>query len=472
MSALRLRTTGRPLPEISWGAGAVLIAATGSVLYALSAYAVSPIALPALAIGAVVVVVAFRRPVWGLAAALLATPLELLSLPLPSGSLSPSEGLFVVVALGWLWRGLLGDNAIVRPSLRDGPIVAFLAVFAVGAIVAVQPSLVLRGLALWISFYFLYLQVQSLDPAEMRIVLLAFVGGAGILGAIGAASYLSSGTTGLLFGGSITETRATGTFIDPNYYASFLILAIVPVLALVVGDFRRNGRALPLLFAAIAGLIFSLSRGGILGLAAGIVVLLLLSTRARRVAGVAVLVVGVLTVANANPVVKTDQFGTLKERLSTVNGSLGQVDVRPRIWSTAVDIAQQNALIGVGWDQFQSAAASHGLFERGQPVQNAHNTPLDLAAQLGFLGLAAFVAFIAQLTARAVRALRAREPLARALALGLLAALSGFFLQSLTQAQLRVNVIAATIFVFWGMITALADRQRTASRPSTPRTTP
>src|SRR5436190_1300806 len=96
------------------------LAALTAAVYALSAYAISPFVLPALAIGGAAAAAAVWRPALGVAAAFVAAPLESASLPLPTGSLSPSEGLLAVGAgvlglIGTL-RYLQSGNAVVFDS--------------------------------------------------------------------------------------------------------------------------------------------------------------------------------------------------------------------------------------------------------------------------------------------------------------------------------------------------------------------
>jgi O-antigen ligase len=403
---------------------------------------------------------AWIKPEWGLAGAGLALPLELLHLPLPSGALSPAEGAFALVAVLYVVRALRGHD-IVAPSLRDWPIWLLLVAIAGGIAVAEERSPVIRVLLMWVFFYLVYLQAQSLTPKQMRTVLGGLAIGVGILGAIGTVSYLgSAGSTQLFAGGLYTETRAAGTFNDANYYASMLALVALPAVALALHEPRRGWWFGLSAAIATAGVIFSLSRGGIIALAAGLLVLLLWG-RARVLMAAIVAVFIALTLANANPIVNSAQFKTVSERLKTLGSSdLEATNRRPQIWRTAIDLGIEHPLFGVGVKGFQHAAAQNLVFEHGEGIENTHNMFLSYLAENGFLGFIAFMAFLTQIGVRCVQALARSSGLSYALALGIAATMLGFALQGLTQMQLRVNVIAAGFFLMAGMITALGDAPR------------
>ncbi len=461
-----LARSGRP-NELRFGGLVAVAAAFVGGVYAFTAYAVSPFALPAAVLVLTVVVVTFARPAWGLAGALVAVPMEAIGLTIGGGGLSPSEGVLALVGVAWVWRVLVHPDTVVKPQLRDTPLLLLLGVIAIGIAIAQEPGPVLRVFVLWTLFYFVYLQVQSFSDTEMRLVVIAFLLGAAVLGGIGALDYLRSGNQTLFAAGELTGARAAGTFADPNYYASLLVLALMPALALVLADVRRYSVLAPACAVTFAGIALSLSRGGLVGFFGG-ALLLLAWKRARWVAVGLVLVFTVLTFANANPLVGNEQVNVVEKRLSTLSApELGASNRRPEIWAVARGIAAQHPFFGVGVNQFQFEAGRRNLTQYGAPFENAHSVFFSLAAETGLIGLAAFTAFLIQLAARAARGLRTEQRMRYALTLGCAAALLGFVLQGLTVAQIRVPVIAGTFFVLAGTLTALADRAGSPSEPST-----
>jgi O-antigen ligase len=453
----------------------VLLGVSGAALtgaaFAYSAYAIGPAVLPAALLGLAVAAFALSRPVGGVCLAFLAAPLELYALPLPTGSLSPSEGIFALVGLSYLARATFRPDTVRKPGVRDIPYVVLLGAASVGIGLADAPAPIMRILAFWTLFYLVYLQVQSFTEHQIRQVLWSLAIGGAILGGIGAVQFISSGAGGLYAGGAGASVRAVGTFGeavgDSNYFASFLQLAALPAIALIVAQPRRNAMLVPLVAITVTGLAFSLSRGGMLGFAAGLL-LLLLWGRARWMAAGVTVVVAVITIAGANPLVASSSFGTVEQRLATV-GDLGQTstNTRPELFQQAVDLTIEYPLTGVGLNQYIEHSAARGLTERGRPHETAHNVYLSLSSETGLIGVGAFLAFIGLVVRRAFVALRHRTPISRAAAFGCAAALFGFAIQGLTVSLNRNNLLWATFLVLAGILVALSDRApvRTTTEP-------
>ena len=434
----------------------LVLALFGGAVFALSAYVATPLMLPALAIGAAAAALAFARPAAGLVLVFLAMVGESVALPLPTGSLTPAEALLVVLGFGYVFRLVFAHESVVRPSVADLPFAGLLVVGFLGLTFAPNPAPVFRVVVLWLLFYCVFLQAQSFTLGEIRMVLVALAVGAGVLGAIGALHYLQSGNTVLYNGGEATGARATGTFDQANYYASVLQLALLPAIALLLSR-ARNWLLLIPVGAAFAGLAFSLSRGATLGFAVGLLVLLSWN-RARWIGGLLVVLVIATTVANVNPIVKSQQFTTVEERLSTLGQANEETSTnsRPRIWAAAIAETEAHPFLGIGLNQFVGVSLRHDLTERGHPLENAHNIFLSLAVETGLLGLACFLLFLATVARRSIAALRATSPEARGIAVGLVATLTGFFVQGMTVNQLRDNVIAGTFLALAGLLVGLA----------------
>lgn len=430
-----------------WWPAACVTAALLIVAYPATAYVADPLVVPVLLAGGAIGLLALARPAWGIALAMAALAAEAVSLPLPTGSVSAAEALLALVGAGWVLRMLLGRVA-VRPTLADVALAALIATIAAGLFVAENPAPVLRVVVLWTAFALAYLQVRDFDAAQVRLVVVGLAIGTGVLGAIGAMQFLMSGDIQLFGGGQYTSSRAEGALDDPNYYASLLLLGSVPGLALALRD-RAWWLLVPVGFG-LAGIVFSLSRGGTLGLGAALLVMLLWR-RARRVAVAVVVVVTALTLGGLNPLMQTDQFQVVTQRLSTVQTTQLTVSSRPRIWRTAAGIAVDNPLLGVGINNFRYEARRRGLFERGRALENAHSIPFSLAAETGLLGLTAFVLFAGAVLAGAVGTQRARSSPLR---LGLAAALVGFLVQGLTVVQIRAQVVMGTFLVVAGLLAA------------------
>jgi O-antigen ligase len=144
----------------------------------------------------------------------------------------------------------------------------------------------------------------------------------------------------------------------------------------------------PLLLGAIglvsAAIVLSLSRGALVGLAAGFLLFVLTDRRRLQVtvtAG-AVAAVGTLFVIHSNPQ-RFHESLVLKQQIAQQN-----VSTRFGAWSAAARLATDHPLLGVGPGNFQF----HYNALTGQPLGTftltvAHNALLDVGAELGLVAM-------------------------------------------------------------------------------------
>lgn len=220
-----------------------------------------------------------------------------------------------------------------------------------------------------------------------------------ILGALLVGAILA-GISGVLAGPSPTAgDRATGTVGDANELAAALVLS-----AGVAGAFLFNrhvafaARALGAvaLPVCLAGIVLSLSRGGLLGLGGASVAAVVLAGRWRGRVAVAV---GAIVMTALGYFLF---FASLpaKERVSNVGGGgTGRLD----LWTVAERMIAAHPLQGVGTGQFQTSSVHYllrpGAIERADFILShpkvAHNTYLNVVAELGVVGGALFVGLVA-----------------------------------------------------------------------------
>ncbi len=189
--------------------------------------------------------------------------------------------------------------------------------------------------------------------------------------------------------------RATGTIGDPNELAAALVVGLA-----IAGAFAVNRFVNPLLRLASAvaaalcmfGILVSLSRGGLLGVGAALIVAVVMGGRWRaRVlaacATLALVAVGYFAFVASLPA---------KERVLNVGGGTGRLD----LWTVATRMIDAHPFRGVGSGQFASSSVHYllqpGAIQRGDLILStpkvAHNTYLNILAELGFVGGALFAA--------------------------------------------------------------------------------
>lgn len=174
-----------------------------------------------------------------------------------------------------------------------------------------------------------------------------------------------------------------GIFGNPNDLATAIDL-LVP-LAVVLAILSKGWARWFYLFCAVAmaiGVLATFSRGGFLGLFALGLVLLWKLGRGRRLKTMllAALACGLLLAAAP---------GGYGSRLSTIfnieEDKTGSAQERRALMELAVSISLQHPVVGIGMGNFH-------IYSRHE--QEAHNAYLEIAAELGFLGLLAYLIVI------------------------------------------------------------------------------
>ena len=134
-----------------------------------------------------------------------------------------------------------------------------------------------------------------------------------------------------------------------------------------------------------------------------------------------------------------------------------EADLRPKIWSIALERIAEAPLLGHGFGReilasaFQSETPQYGHHPE---LRHAHNVFLDIALQLGWTGVVLFVAILALLAIEFARALKRRETCPAGI-LGI-AVIGGFITKNLTDDFFyRQNGL-----VFWAVMGALLGLTR------------
>ena len=262
-------------------------------------------------------------------------------------------------------------------------------------------------------------------------------------------------TEALGLGQVFAQNRAQGALGDANFFAATELLALPLVLALA-GQVRNRWLQLCLyatFFVAIASILKSVSRGGLVALVVLLILLVVVPARVlfrtRRNKAIALLVVAfgvaALSVRYAAPLSRRVQ-----ETFSPTHRGANTGSGRTYLWSAARTSVEERPWLGLGYGGFRPASNQlilstpgvdlevYRLKPRGQPV---HNTYLGSIAELGILGLILYLGLLVS-TAEALRraARRGREvgafftsSMAGALLLALVAwAVTGIFLSAET----------------------------------------
>jgi O-antigen ligase len=266
-------------------------------------------------------------------------------------------------------------------------------------------------------------------------------------------------------------TNPFGPFANHNHFAGYMELLIALPIAMVLT--RAVGREMRLLYgfaAAIMGLamVVSLSRGGLISLAAMLMFLVLVSIRVPRIwrlergrrefreadrkgpvavgrfravasqvivvaAIVLVIGAGVLWIG-ADPVIQRvtqsqPTAGSPQETFSTSRGG---------IWRDSISMIRANPLLGVGLGAYATAFSLYTKRDGSVRVPQAHNDYLQVVADCGIVGGLIALWFVVVVFRVVGRGLKSRDRLLSGLALGSGAGIVGILVHSLFDFNLQI----------------------------------
>lgn len=293
------------------------------------------------------------------------------------------------------------------------------------------------------AVFFVICRAVLRDWQSVRAVLVAIAASVSAVGAYGIGQIFAYRSGDLVVGGVL---RVFATFGKPNPLAAYIEFTLPVLLLLVLLGFERHfrqriGTMLWLLFGFATGmgiviLTLTQSRGGMLGFAAGtLIILMVLPVRLRLAAiGTGLLLVAIMATTPSGQS-QLERFGdALSESEQVQTGSTFNYGTgRSAIWATGSRMFEDEPWTGVGAGEFdyhyrEYAAVWYDRF----PIGQAHNGWLQMGAQAGIPGVLAFTGWVAAALVSLIGAVRRSiDPRSRALALGALVIMIAFTVHSL-----------------------------------------
>jgi putative inorganic carbon (HCO3(-)) transporter len=196
---------------------------------------------------------------------------------------------------------------------------------------------------------------------------------------------------------------ATLPYGDPNDLAYMLATTLPLTFWLLRERWTLRLLVLPMIGLISAAVLLSFSRGALVGLGAAVLWQIAAERRSIPVlaAGAAVVLVVTLALVRTNPA-QVEEGLQYKQRVAAYN-----VETRLDAWRAAIDLAEMHPLLGIGPGNFQFAYPEVADRPPGtQSVGVVHNAYLDVAAELGVLGMVVFVIYLVVVFGRATLARR------------------------------------------------------------------
>jgi O-antigen ligase len=186
-----------------------------------------------------------------------------------------------------------------------------------------------------------------------------------------------------------------GISLDSNLSAALFVTTLPFAMALGSGRERRRWLGLAVSMLLVVGVVKTGSRGGVIGLVA-VAAMLILRAAPKRRWSYAIAIVGCAAAfaLTANDTLM-ERFGTILEPRSDYNFT--EREGRIQVWMRGLGYMLKRPLIGIGVDGFETAEGMlSGMRNEGFGVlyMAAHNSFVQIGAELGVLGLSAFVVAI------------------------------------------------------------------------------
>ncbi len=238
----------------------------------------------------------------------------------------------------------------------------------------------------------------------------------------------------------LSPDRVNGLFNHPTILATFLIALMLLLIGVCTQGLRTAGTSplviVPTIMLGLVALIETQSRGAVLGLAAGLVVIGGVTVARGRIAPlIALLAVLAGGLFVAIPNVPESQRALLVGRFQKLSQP-GAEPGRQRVYAAALKTIEAHPITGVGVLEFGRIERRRNTvpgLEAG--LTHAHSIVLEAWLSLGLVGFVAFYAMAAGAVRRLWRATRAgagSTPLTMGWATGSIAALVGVLVEGST----------------------------------------
>ncbi len=411
---------------------------------------VSPWLVVTLLSGLVLFVLILLRLDLGLALVALVIPFYMLPRTINQYLFAMTEIVLIMCLVAWLLRNLArarsqasspGSIWVVARDLwsavrgqwswLDGAVLAFVVVSVASLFVAEYPKYALRefrGMVLEPALFYLMLRTTARrHPALWRVVD-AWMAAGVLVAVIGLVQYALNIN---IITAEAGQHRLRSVYGSPNNVGLFLgrVLPVMIAVALLGAGRRRWLYGLSAVPVA-AAILLSFSKGALLlGVPAALLVIGVLA--GGRWLWATLAAVGAGAVA-AIPLLRTPRFQSLLDVTS------GTSFFRLNLWQSALWMIRDHPMLGVGLDNFLYQYRGRYMFPEAwaEPMlSHPHNLVLDYAARLGLMGLAAGVWLHIEFWRAAFPLRHLRDPLNRALAIGLMASMADFLAHGLVDAS-------------------------------------
>ena len=344
-------------------------------------------------------------------------PFQLAISPTPEIDLASIRILIILLFFSWILEGLKNKKLILPAKIPLLLVFSFLFFCALSLAVSKNINWSFRKLAFLFSIFPLYFIASALikNGSEYKKIIKLLVWGAGLSAIIGLVQFIIQFVAGLDYSMKLwslvirpflgtafsqavmdnpswlvnlsgkTVFRAVSLFPDPHMFSFYLGMVIPWSIALY---FEEKKKLYALIFIVLLAADFlTFSRGGYLGLMAGIIFWLLFSGKkiiaAHKKKFAFGLIILFLIIFTKNPV--------SRRLVSSFDLGEGSNQGRLETWKQSFEVIRKNPLLGVGLGNYPLEIKPSADYR--EPIYS-HNLYLDIAAETGILNAVIFIALL------------------------------------------------------------------------------
>lgn len=369
--------------------------------------------------------------------------------------------LYMIFMVGvYLYKALFKDvNPLTKESV-DVPILIFALLILISTITSIDPSGSFRDLAIHLTAMgFMFVVINNIKTKEDFNILITFLVIAATLVALYGLYQYKVGVDMEdkwvdVANNPDVKARVYSVFGNPNILAEYLIMVIPISISLFWYSKKVHKKAIFLGTSLILmlALVLTLSRGGWIGFAFGILVFVILIEK-RLLLSIIPLVLGAVYFLPQSILNRVLSIGNLGDSSNAY---------RLKIWDITLDIIRDNWLVGVGFG-YIPFKSTFETYIRTMPAYHSHNTYLQITGEMGILGLIIFISFIFILYKYSIkRLIKGEDRYIRTMAGGVLAGLAALLGHGAVESVLYLPKI---IITFWTLVALLLALMRISGKP-------
>lgn len=251
---------------------------------------------------------------------------------------------------------------------------------------------------------------------------------------------------------SFIKARVYSVFGNPNIFAEILVM-LSPLTVGLFWSTKRDGVRLfylGLFAVQIIALFMTMSRGGWISIAFGAVVFLFFVKKRLLLLSIPAGVVGLYLL----PASFLSRFMTI------FNLADSSTSYRFKIWEVTGEVIRDHFLVGVGLGH-QPFKYTFETYIRTMPIFHAHNSYIEIFAELGIVGFVLFVLFIVSIFALLIQyGIKSENSYRRIMAAALLASFSGMLLHGMFENIFYMMKITTTFWILLGLSYTLVQKEK------------